>query len=134
MKLTRQQMGASLMRNEDDLVADILEYLAEMRPQVVQAYPPGYFIALIRESVRLGMRHNMTDVEHMRVFVDLRWQIAAGWFREPEIAEVLLRAGLSPEQRFAILTGPEFDAAWERAEARDTPADWRGEFWEPARE
>ena len=134
MKLTRKQMGASLMRNEDDLVADIVEYLAEMRPQVVQAYPPGYFIALIRESVRLGARHNMTDVEHMRVFVDLRWQVSAGWFREPAIAEVLLRPGLSPERRFAILTGPDYDEIWERAAARDTPADWRGDYWEPARQ
>jgi hypothetical protein len=132
MKLTRAQMEASLLRDEDALVADVVEYFEEMRPHIIAAYPPGYLIAILRESVRLAIAHNMTDVEHIRLFVDLRWEIAAGWFREPDLNEVLMRKGLTPERRFEVLTGSKYDAAWDRAEALDGPEEWRGPLWQEA--
>lgn len=132
MRLSRAQMQSALLRDEDALVADVIEYLGELRPQILRAYPQGYFIALIRESVRLAQAHRMDDVEHVRLFVDLRWQIAAGWFREPEINAVLQRVDLCAADRFALLVTPAYDMAWSRAEKLDSPAQWRGAFWTEA--
>lgn len=129
MRLSRKQMAAPLMADEDALVGDVIEYLSDRRPETVAAYPPGYFVGLVRESIRLARRHGMDDVEHIRLFIDLRWEIAAGWFRQPQIAEVLSRPGQTGAQRFAVLTQPAYDLAWDAAEDLDGPDHWRGDLW-----
>jgi hypothetical protein len=129
-KLTRRQIEASLLADRPALIEDIIAHLAEYQPQVVRAYPRGYLQGIVGESINEALAFGLDDVETLRVFVDLRWRISAGYFREPRIRAVLGDASLPPQNRFEMLGKDTFDSAWEAAELLDGPEHWRGPLWD----
>lgn len=124
--LTKKQMGAPLLKDRSALIADVVEHLHDILPHVVKAYPSGYLLAVINESLHIAIdEFAINDVVYLRLFVDLRWRIAAGWFRQPAINAVLREMGQSAEQRFSTITHTSFDAHWDEAETLDGPEEWR---------
>lgn len=128
---TKKQMGAPILKDRSALIADVVEHLHETTPHVIKAYPPGYLLGIINESLNIAVDELcIDDVVYLRLFVDLRWRIAAGWFRQPAINAVLSDTTQSTEHRFATITGEAFDACWDEAEALDGPEEWRGHLYD----
>lgn len=128
----RSQLDAMLLGSPQLLVADIEKHLLEFRPQVVAAYPRPYLRWVIADSVAIGTGFGIDDVQMLRVFVRLRWDIAPGYYRQPQIAAVLADRSLGAAQRFERLAGADFAPAWADALRFDDPAEWRQRFWSDA--
>lgn len=130
MKFTDAQFEAPILADEDELVADILEHLREYQPYVIEAYPPGYLIGIIRDSISIARSFGVTDVIGIRTFTDLRWSMAAGWFHEPTLRSVMLDPALTSTQKFDRLIEEDMEDAWVAAEENfDRPEDWRAHLW-----
>lgn len=125
----RSQLDAMVLNSPQLLVADIERHLREFRPQVVAAYPRPYLRWVIEDSAALAIGFGIDDVQMVRVFVRLRWDIAPGYFKQPQIAAVLADRSLSAVQRFERLASADFASAWADALRYDDPAEWRGRFW-----
>ncbi|MBT0957863.1 hypothetical protein IV417_10715 [Alphaproteobacteria bacterium KMM 3653] len=132
MKLRRSQIEQPLLADRAALVEDIIEHLEECLPKVVAAYPLGYLQGIVNESIKIALDFNITDTVYLRMFTDLRWRIAPGWYKQPQINAVLADRATSAEARFDILMTPRFDSAWEEACDYEGPQEWRGHLWEPA--
>ena len=128
MRMTDRQINKPIVDDEDELIRAVILHLAEERPEVVKAYPPGYFIMLLRTTVRTARDHfRLDDLAAIRLFTTLRWDIAAGYYWHPVIAETLLRTDLDPMARFERLLEPDLDQVWLEAAVHDGPDYWRGE-------
>lgn len=101
----RSQLDAMVLNSPRLLMADIEKHLREFRPRVVAAYPSPYLHWVIEDSVSIAMGFGIDDVQMLRVFVRLRWDIAPGYFKQEQIAAVLADHSLSASQRFEHLTG-----------------------------
>lgn len=128
MRFTDKQINQPTLDDENELVADLIVHLGEIAPQILTAYPPGYFIMLIRSTVRIAQRHfKLDDLEAIRLFAFLRWEIAAGYYYHPTIKEILLRTDLEPMERFERLQEPDLEHVWLESAVYDGPDYWRGE-------
>lgn len=126
-RLSRAQMDAPILDDDTALTADVLQHLDEVRPDLARRYPAGYFIALVRHSARLARdRFGLRSLPAVRTFVQLRWDIAPGFYHHPTVAAVLSDAGLAPEARFETLLSEPYEHVWLEAAALDGPAYWRG--------
>lgn len=129
MRLSQSLIDRPIVVDDDRLTADIVEHLGQMVPEVVTAYPPGYFIALVRHSARLGRdRFGIDEVAALRLFVRLRWDIAPGYYNEPRIAAALARQDIPAIARFEVLTDDDGGQTWLDAMQYDGPAYWRGQY------
>ena len=127
LRISAQSMDAPVLRDDNALTADVIEHLDEVRPDLAKRYPIGYFIALVRHSARLGRdKFALTTLPAIRTFVQLRWDIAPGFYHHPTIAAVLGDAGLEPEERFERLMSDPYEHVWLEAMDLDGPAYWRG--------
>lgn len=130
MKVTLDQLEKPVLEDPDRLVADLLGHLETFHPHVVKAHPRGYLMMILHDSVRIARSFDINDVFNIRIFVDLRWRVAAGWFKEPRLAQILSNQTLSADQKFEIMTKDHMEAAWETAVLdHDTAEDWRGHLW-----
>lgn len=130
LKFTQQQIHGPVLVNRQKLINDIENHLQEYCPEIVSAYPRGYLWSILNESIKIAFSFRIDDVHSMRLFARLRWDIAPGFYKQPDIARVLAQTERSAEERFDQLTQPAFDAAWDEAQAFDGPHEWRGEIRE----
>ena len=84
---------------------------------------------LINDSIELAQPFNIDDAYIMRLFVRLRWDIAPGFYRQPQIAQVLAQTSRSAESRFTELASPAYADAWEEARKYTGAREWRNHFW-----
>lgn len=129
-KFTKQQMSQRMLKDRDALVTDIEQHLRRCLPGVVEAYPLGYARSIINESINIALRFRIDDIENLRMFVDLRWRIAPGYYKEPRINEVLAAGHLTSDQKFELLVTDEYADAWVAAEKYDGEMEWRGFMYE----
>ncbi|WP_434624781.1 hypothetical protein [Azospirillum sp. B2RO_4] len=112
------------------LVRDIHDYLTRYRPGICAAYPAGYFRWVIGDSLDIAKGFSIDDVQMLRVFVRLRWDIAPGFYKQPDIAAVLSDVGRPARERFDALQSDRYADAWEDACRYDSPDEWRERFWQ----
>ncbi|MEM6483572.1 MAG: hypothetical protein AAF662_01115 [Pseudomonadota bacterium] len=129
LKFSKDQVHDPVMKDPAKLLDDVVRHLIDELPAVVDAYPKGYFLSIVKASIDIALRHNMDDVFTVRLFVRLRWEIAPGFYKQPKIAAVLADTSISAQQRFEHLTTPSFDDAWEEALGYTGSSEWRGEAW-----
>lgn len=129
LRIRRDQLNRMLLANRELLNRDIEEHLTEYRPHILAAYPRPYLRWVINDSLDIGLGLGIDDVTMLRVFVQLRWDIAPGFFKQPEIARVLANRELTAEQRFEKLATEPYADAWAEAERYDRPEEWRARFW-----
>ncbi len=130
MRVPRSFMDRPVIDDDDALTADVVAHLQECLPEVPRAYPPGYFVGLVRHSALLARDHfGLIEVAAVRLFVRLRWEIGAGFYRHPVIGPILADRSLPPMARFEALTTPEMEqrGIWLEAAEKDGPEYWRGE-------
>lgn len=131
MRVTQVFIDAPIVGNDHALTADVIMHLSDHVPNVITAYPPGYFVALVRHSAIFARDHlGLNEIAAIRLFVRLRWEIAPGFYREPTIAAALANRSVRPIKRFEALLTPDTDHVWLDAMAYDGPAYWRGQHSE----
>lgn len=127
MKLSDQQINHPILTDDNELTRAVIEHLLENAPDVVKAYPPGYFIMLVRHSACLARdEFGLDDVQAICLFVSLRWEIAPGYYQHPPIEAALKDRSIPAMERFERLLLPENEHVWLDAAAYDGPEYWRG--------
>jgi hypothetical protein len=124
-KITKAQLHGIVLNQHELLLQDIEAHLAQYRPELMLLHPRPYLLGLIRDSIKLASRFNIDDVFSMRLFVRLRWDIAPGFYRQPQIARVLSWEGRTAEDRFKELATERYAQAWEEAQKFNAPQEWR---------
>lgn len=124
-----EQINEMLLVNRRLLIRDIEDHLIKYRQHVVAAYPRPYLRWVIDDSLDIAQGLGVNDVQMLRVFVRLRWDIAPGFYKQPDIACVLANRQLTTVQRFEMLATDAFTDAWTDAERYDGPDEWRARFW-----
>lgn len=128
--LSKSQVHGMVLKNRKSLIKDIDEHLLEYHPDFKFIYPRGYLLWVINDSIDLAEPFNLDDVYSMRLFIRLRWEIAPGFYKQPQIAAVLAQTQRVAEDRFAELTTERFAQAWEQARQFKDPSEWRRDrYW-----
>jgi len=96
LTVRRDQINAMVLDNRQFLIRDIEEYLLAYRPRIVAAYPRPYLRWVIADSIDIALGLGIDDAWMLRVFVRLRWDIAPGFYKQPELARVLSNRALNP--------------------------------------
>ena len=125
MKPNENQLHRMVLSQRKMLIHDIEEHLREYRPKVVSCYSPPFLISVINDSIEIASKFNIDDVYSMRLFVQLRWDIAPGYFKQPKIAHVLAQTDRTAAERFEELTTDGFAEAWENALEYDGDQEWQ---------
>lgn len=131
LTITQAQIHAMVLANRPQLIREITRHLAEFRPGILRAYPLPYLRWLINDSIEQAKPFKIDDAYSMRLFVRLRWEIAPGYYRHPQIADILRQTDRPARQRFEELTGNHYAEAWEQARQLTGGREWRGGFWLP---
>lgn len=63
------------------------------------------------------------------MFLQLRFDIAPGFYREPAIAAMLGRRELAPMARWAMLAQEPYGDAWLNAAQYQGAGEWRERYW-----
>jgi len=126
---TAEQMQRPMLANRSRLESDLLQHLLEFRPQLFVTYPMPYLHWVVRDTLDIAAPFALNDVEALRVFLQLRFDIAPGFWREPAIAAVLGRRDLAPMARWAELATEPYGDAWLRAGQYRSAGEWRERFW-----
>jgi hypothetical protein len=128
VRLRQNQIHAPTLGDDSALTADVLMHLQTNMPDVPKAYPPGYFVALVKHSARIARDvYGLDDVQAIRLFVALRWEIGAGYYLHPEIDAALKDKSRPAMARFEYLLSPAMEHVWLDAAAFDGPEYWRGD-------
>ena len=126
---TAEQMNRSLLANRSRLESDLLQHLLEFRPRLFEQYPLPYLHWLVQDTLDIAAPFVLDDPMALRVFLQLRFDIAPGFYREPAIAAMLRRRDLAPMARWQKLSGEPFGDAWLRAGQYQGAGEWRERFW-----
>lgn len=125
LEITADQMHAMVLGNRPGLIRDINKHLREHRPNIWRCYQPSLLDPLIEDSIDIASQFKIDDVYSMRLFVTLRWDISPGFYKQPQIAAVLMQTHRKAEERFAELATDNFSVAWHEAEQFDDLCEWQ---------
>lgn len=125
----REQINAMLLADRPRLRRDLAMHLMEVRPQLFEIHPAPYLIALIDDSIELALGFGFQDVQAMRVFLQLRWDVAPGYYLQPQLAESLRQYAQLGMGCWETLSQPEWGDVWLTAHEFDQPEHWRGRLW-----
>lgn len=129
VKIYQSFIDAPTVQDDIALTKDVVGHLEEHLPDVVRAYPAGYFIGLVGHSARIARdRFVLNESAAIRLFVRLRWEIAPGYYHHPTISAALSDQKLRPIDRFEKLLEQDNGQVWLDAMEYDGEAFWRGEY------
>jgi hypothetical protein len=129
LMMTAEQMNRLALSNRSRLETDLLQHLLEFRPKLFETYPMPYLHWVVQDTLDIAAGFGLADVEALRVFVQLRFDVAPGFWREPAIAQVLGRRDLPPMARWQMLSEEPFGDAWLRAAQYQGAGEWRERYW-----
>jgi hypothetical protein len=124
LRFSKRQAEAPLHLDRQALINDIEEHLAREFPQMVAVVPRGYLWAIINESIRLALWFRIVDVEHIRFFTTLRWELAPGFYREPHIWKILTDYARPEGERMEALGDNAMEAALQAAIVNRSDSHW----------
>lgn len=128
-RFTKAPPQAPVLTERARLVKDIELHLVEFRPELFEIFPRPYLGWVINDGVEIASHFKLNDVEALRVFVRLRWDIAPGFYKQPTIAAVLSRTELSGMARFEELASERYADDWIAAARFNDAREWRARFW-----
>lgn len=129
VKISQSFIDAPTVQDDTILTKDVVCHLEQHRPDIVRAYPAGYFIGLVGHSARIARdRFALNESAAIRLFVRLRWEIAPGYYHHPTISAALSDRKLRPIHRFEKLLEQDDGQVWLDAMEYDGEAYWRGEY------
>lgn len=127
--LMSAQIEGPLLASRPQLEQDLLQHIFEVRPQLFTAHPIAYLRRLVKNTLDIAATFGLNDVGALRVFLQLRFDIAPGFYKEPELAKVLADRRLPPKKRWTRLSQSEFGDAWLRARAFRGEDEWLARYW-----
>lgn len=129
LTIRESQLHGIVLNQRKMLIRDIQEHLAKYRPDIGAIYPKPYLLWVINDSIEIASQFRIDDIFSIRLFVRLRWEIAPGFYKQPEIARVLSQERRTAEDRFKELATERFAESWEAAQQFNDPDEWRARFW-----
>lgn len=132
MKIANRQLNTLLANDRPRLRRDLAAHLFAVHPKLFDIYPTPYLMALIDDSIDLAQGLGVRDVQAIRVFLQLRWDVAPGFYLQPEIASGLRRYAHLGMGCWERLSQPDWGDAWLAAHEYDQPQHWRERLWEKA--
>lgn len=129
LTFTAEQMNRLALSNRSRVETDLLQHLLEVRPRLFELYPTPYLHWVVQDTLDIAAPFGLDDIQALRVFLQLRFDVAPGFWREPAIAQVLNRRDLSPMARWQELSEEPFGDAWLRAAQYRGAGEWRERFW-----
>jgi len=126
---TAEQMNRLALADRPRLESDLLEHLLEFRPRMFELYPLPYLHWVVQDTLDIAAGFGLADVQALRVFLQMRFDVAPGFYREPAIAEMLGRRDLEPMSRWEQLAQEPFGDAWLRAGQYQGAGEWRERYW-----
>jgi hypothetical protein len=91
MQLSQAQIDGPLLQDRPRLRRDLAIHLMEVRPRLFDVYPSPYLMAVIDDTIDIAMEFGFTDVQALRVFLQLRWDVAPGFYLQSDIAAAVRR-------------------------------------------
>lgn len=130
MWIKNTQLHNAVLKQRHLLIRDIEEHLGEYLNDTVLIYPRKYLHWVINDSIEIASQFMIDDVFSMRLFVRLRFEIGPGFYKQPQIAQVLSQTELKAQMRFNTLAKDDYADAWEDAGNNyDDIREWRLELW-----
>lgn len=129
LSFTEEQFNALLLGNRPALRRDLTLHLQQVHPELFAIHPLPYLVALVDDSIELAMGFGFTDVYAMRVFLQLRWDVAPGYYLQDEIGKGLRTCANLGMGCWRRLAADDFGDAWLDARKFDTPYHWRARLW-----
>ena len=129
---TAEQMERPMFGDRSAMRRDLLEHLLEVRPALFKIYSLPYLRWVVNDTLNLAAPFGLRSVPAQRMFLQMRFDMAPGFYKEPAIADALKDTSLEPMARWQRLTNEEFGDAWLRAQARNGADEWRANFWTEA--
>ena len=121
---SKEQLEYPILSNRPLLIDHIEEYLRESYDTRMNCYPKGFLYSMIDHGIELAFSYRLFDLEHVRLFSELRWEIAPGFHRQPDIHAVLSDDVLSSKAKFNYMTEDRFTNAWMKAMEYDDSNEW----------
>lgn len=125
LRLSHRQSQAPILLDRQKLIDEIDGYICERHANPTTVIPKGLRHALINESVKIAFAFRIYDVEHLQFFTGLRFEIAPGFFRQPEILAVLSNPETDEDTKLDNLLSADLERAWQQAEDSRDPDDWK---------
>jgi hypothetical protein len=130
LRISKSQMAKPVETDRQRTVEVLHRYIQAQHPEAAAAYPEGYLLIILNDSIRLAHRFDLEDLDSITTFCDLRFRMAAGWYREPSLNAVLRQKGLNGAANFDRLAADDMADAWIHAAMKyDTAEEWRGHLW-----
>jgi len=129
MQIRRAQINEMTRNNRPLLRRDLTLHLTQTHPKLFDIHPLPYLMAIIDDSIELALSFGLMDVQAMRVFVQLRWDVAPGFYLQPQIASGLRQHADLGMGCWEQLSQPEWGDAWLEAHEFDQPQHWRQRLW-----
>lgn len=132
MQLTRAQVNAMTLGERPALRRDLCTHLQSVHPRLFDIHPLPYLVALVDDSISLALQFGFNDVQAMRVFLQLRWDVAPGYYLEPTLAAALDRHAHEGMACWSRLAHDRYGDAWLAAHQYKRPEHWRQRLWDPS--
>lgn len=124
LKFSKRQAEAPLLFDRQALIEHLEEYLAERHSSAIAAMPRGMLWAVLNETIRMAFWLRIHDIEHIRFFATLRWEIAPGFYREPRLWRILAAIERDEAERMEALGDDALEEAWQAAIAASSAEHW----------
>lgn len=125
LRFSKAQGQVPLLFDRQALIEDLEDYVGERLPSAMAALPRGLRWAMLNETIRIALWFRLHDVDHLRFFAFLRWDIAPGFYREPRLWRVLAAVEQDETARMDMLASDAMEDAWQAAIAGADPAHWQ---------
>jgi len=125
LRFNKRQAEAPLLLDRQALIEHLEEHLVERIPSAVAALPRGLLWAMLNETIRIAFWMRIFDVEHLRFFTVLRWEMAPGFYREPRLWRIVANVDRPEAERMEALGNPDLEDAWQAAIAGADPDHWQ---------
>jgi hypothetical protein len=129
MQICREQINEMARNNRPLLRRDLVLHLTTVHPKLFDIHPLPYLMAVIDDSIDLALSFGLVDVQAMRVFLQLRWDVASGFYLQSQIFSGLKSFAHLGMGCWEQLSQPEWGDAWLQAHEFDKPQHWRGRMW-----
>jgi hypothetical protein len=129
MQIRRDQINEMTQSNRPLLRRDLVLHLTDVNPKLFDIHPLPYLMALIDDSIDLALSFGLVDVQAMRVFLQLRWDVAPGFYLQSQIFSGLNSFAHLGMGCWEQLSQPEWGDAWLQAHEFDQPQHWRERLW-----
>ena len=122
--ISKQNLDAFNNADERRLREDVTSLVKEHNADLLEGLPDEEVDDMVARGIKRARSFGMRVQRSIAAFVNLKLAIAPGFYRHPDINEILTDARIGPDARVEVLPSAVDDAAWAEAELLDEEDDW----------